>query len=283
MAFCGNCGTKVETGDAFCPSCGSAIQKEVLPKPQVQAFQNQTPQNPATQVHVIQKETVPVYQIAVKEPVPETEVIPESKPKRAKGIIIGLISCFVVIALLSVGAYFVLAEKPYEKVAEKFAMAAIEVDYGEVFKSSAIDMEGLVDDYIKHDMENRGLSYSELLQEAAEGADFPVENIEDVYEYINSKQIESIYKKYGEYKISSNAKNSQRMELDEVYDYLEEYENSINFNFDIEDYIDFDEISDAYCVEVEITIDGSMDEETFTRDIVVIEYDGNWKPLKVVL
>ena len=43
MAFCGNCGTKVEDGKKFCPECGAVMEAQQIPrrqaKPQTQAQQ----------------------------------------------------------------------------------------------------------------------------------------------------------------------------------------------------------------------------------------------------
>ncbi len=56
MAFCGNCGTKVEDGKKFCPECGATIevaeaqqqtQQQAQPQPQAQQAQYQQPQQQA--------------------------------------------------------------------------------------------------------------------------------------------------------------------------------------------------------------------------------------------
>ncbi len=41
MAFCGNCGTKVEEGKKFCPECGTVIAAQTAQQPQTQAQQPQ--------------------------------------------------------------------------------------------------------------------------------------------------------------------------------------------------------------------------------------------------
>ncbi len=57
MAFCGNCGTKVEDGKKFCPECGTVIEAQAAqpqqnpqPQPQMQAQQQyQQPTQPQMQ------------------------------------------------------------------------------------------------------------------------------------------------------------------------------------------------------------------------------------------
>ena len=47
MAFCGNCGTKVEDGKKFCPECGMVMEAKApqqQPQPQQQAPQQAQPQ-----------------------------------------------------------------------------------------------------------------------------------------------------------------------------------------------------------------------------------------------
>ena len=47
MAFCGNCGTKVEDGKKFCPECGTVMEAKApqqQPQPQQQAPQQAQPQ-----------------------------------------------------------------------------------------------------------------------------------------------------------------------------------------------------------------------------------------------
>lgn len=47
MAFCGNCGTKVEDGKKFCPECGTVMEAKApqqQPQPQQQASQQAQPQ-----------------------------------------------------------------------------------------------------------------------------------------------------------------------------------------------------------------------------------------------
>ena len=47
MAFCGNCGTKVEDGVKFCPGCGAAIntQPQQAQEAPQQNYQQQAQQN----------------------------------------------------------------------------------------------------------------------------------------------------------------------------------------------------------------------------------------------
>ncbi|MBQ9718094.1 MAG: zinc-ribbon domain-containing protein, partial [Clostridia bacterium] len=52
MAFCGNCGTKVEDGKKFCPECGTVMEAKApqqQPQPQQQAPQQPQPQQQAPQ------------------------------------------------------------------------------------------------------------------------------------------------------------------------------------------------------------------------------------------
>ena len=47
MAFCGNCGTKVEDGKKFCPECGTVMEAKA---PQQQTQQQQPPQQAQPQM-----------------------------------------------------------------------------------------------------------------------------------------------------------------------------------------------------------------------------------------
>ena len=50
MAFCGNCGTKVEDGKKFCPECGTSLEakapQQAQQEPQPQQNQQIPPQQP---------------------------------------------------------------------------------------------------------------------------------------------------------------------------------------------------------------------------------------------
>ena len=69
MAFCGNCGTKVEDGKKFCPECGAVMETQAPQQPQQQA-----PQQPQSQVQYqqpMQAQPQMQYQQPPQQPQPD--------------------------------------------------------------------------------------------------------------------------------------------------------------------------------------------------------------------
>ncbi len=58
MAFCGQCGTKVNDGARFCPSCGTSLLAATVAAPEPQVIQAE-PEAPVEQVVYAEQETAP--------------------------------------------------------------------------------------------------------------------------------------------------------------------------------------------------------------------------------
>ena len=94
--FCSNCGTALNEGDRFCPSCGTPIQplqQPVQTQPQQQAYQQQQPvyqHMPQARVHIPEQNTETAQQ--------NSESV---KKKKSKGGLVTVVSLILIVAIIA--------------------------------------------------------------------------------------------------------------------------------------------------------------------------------------
>ncbi len=237
--LCNNCGTENLDGAKFCVGCGA----ELVAAP---VYQEPVYQEPVYQEPVYQE---PVYQEAPQEffaPQEEgfapVEAPQENKIKKLLPLIIGGAAALTLILIL------ILTAKPYKKALN------LEMDY-----------------------------YEGTLTQASYEKQYPKE----YWEYVEDEFDVTVEERYEAYEES----------YDEWFGeyYEKEFGDNVKFSYKItdkkklsdkklkelrSDYSDYDmakkDITKAYKLDLEVTIKGSDDKETYDGEAVVFKYKGKW-------
>lgn len=155
-------------------------------------------------------------------------------------------------------------------VAQAFAKASPEQDYNAIFDLTVFDFE----QYMKDSLTDQYGEEDTLFAELGEELDKDIDSWKDVYSAMLEEAKADLEDEYGSYKIKTKVTETVDLDEDEVQDIIEYLKDEWG------KYIDEDKVEDiskAKDITVEITVKGEDDEETQTRVITVVKYDGEWK------
>ncbi len=131
--------------------------------------------------------------------------------------------------------------------------------------------KGAVKDFMSVMCDGKASKIEKLApEEFWEEEDIDVDDVVEGYEEYHEEFLENLEDEYGDdVKLSYDFKDSKKMDKDDLEDLAE----SISDNYD---YIDEDDVTAAYEVELETTIKGDDDDDEDDMELIVAKIGGDW-------
>ncbi len=294
--FCKNCGTEMEDAMGFCPECGTKAEvgtvceeaETVAEETVVETAQADAPEETpaeAEQDVCVEEETDTVllqpaeeFEFTAQETVQEVQ----APAKKSNKLLISIIAGAVMIVLVVAGIFVVpkFLGGNYEDVALKYGLAYAEADLIEASKYTANDFVEGYSKMVDYSCEEYEMTKEEFFELLSEQYGEKVENIEQLFVIMKEEAVTYLQEEYGNYTISGKVVGSEEM-LAEEFAQLKEYiTEDQGYDYpSMFDGVDADKISEAYIVEVELTINGTENSDTETQEVTVVKYNGKWKAI----
>ena len=286
--FCTNCGKEIDASSAFCPGCGNPVNNEGAPV--VAPVNNQAPvENPAPAPAMTPTEVPaanPVYNQVPAASYNPQNVVYAKKPKNK---LVVIIACIVAAVIVGVGGFFavsLITAEDHEEVAENYAKASLNADYDGITSRIAFDIDEmfydmLIMEYMEDDDLTEEEAFEELKEEAKEEGDIDIDDEDEVFEKWCESRAKSLEDSKYSYKIE--VKDSEKIDNDELEEMIEDLKEEFEEEgLKLKDYMDVDDIKEAY--EVELSIKTKSDDaddwgEPIERSFTVVKMGMKWKVL----
>ncbi|MCD8094753.1 MAG: zinc ribbon domain-containing protein [Ruminococcus sp.] len=237
--FCTSCGAQIDDNTAFCPNCGAAQQADAVnPNTAYQAYS------------AANNNAQPTFDEVSYNYAGDIGAVQEIGKAKNNNTIIGLCAVLlvVIIAAAVLLAIFVFGKKDYEEPIEKLCLAIEEADGG-AFADAYADY--LVD-YMDYNFEEY----------------YDCDTEEWFEEYILEDGLDYLEDEYGDdIKVSYKVTDKEKLDDDDLEDLEDEIKDEYDEKVDV---------TEGYKLEVEITVKGEDDKETFDGDIFVYNIDDKW-------
>ncbi len=240
--FCKNCGTQFEDGQAFCPSCGTAVSA-------AEVNGGAAPQsNPAPDYSAPDYSSAPSFEAP--------------KSSGSKILPVALVAAVIVLVIV---ALVVILGNPGKKAVKKYYKALAKFDEKKLIEMT-MPKEGLEEMFDKQKYD-----YEDYVEAMSAAADALLEELKDEgkvkfeYEIKEIEKIGKLDKLKGDVKIN-----------DEKIKTLEDLQEALEDDF--EDYdLDSEKIKKAYAAEIKWTLTVDKDKAAKDTDTVIIyKYGGSW-------
>lgn len=292
--FCKNCGTEMDETMAFCPECGTKAEVEsvcvesevVADEAVVETTQTETQEENSVEVEqdvCVEEETdtvllQPAGEVEFNAQEVQQEV--QAPAKKGNKLLISIIAGVVMIALVVAGIFVVpkLLGGNLEDIALKYSLAYAEADLVAVSEYTITDFADAYNKMVEYSCEEYEMTEEEFYELLSEQYGEKVDNIDQLFVLMREEAVTYLEEEYGNYTISGKVVGSEEMpaeKLKELTDYIIEdqgYDYPSMF-----DGIDASKISEAYIVEVELTINGTESSDTETQEVTIVKYNGKWK------
>jgi len=238
--ICKYCGKEISEDDSFCPICGASLSGMV---DNTVSADNSADPAPKSEQNTVTLED-------------------KSKPKSKIRMIIACLLAMTATATIGFFAYTAIFVEGREEVVKNYVEALESADYEGIKSRLVYDIDELGND-LYFDNEIVGEEISEYFKEELGIEDGNMGALYDEFSPFYEAEVEGL----------------QEMEDSDLEEYIEEYKDSFaETGIDLEHYIEFDKITDAY--EAEVSVKGTYGDDYEEKiQLVVVKYDGKWKML----
>ncbi len=300
--FCKNCGIELEDAMAFCPECG--VQVETEPVCEEVETVVETIQEEACEESVVEEKTAVEAEPAAEnteefcseaaetiaeQPAEEYGFAPqefseETLPpaKKSNKLFVSIIAAVVMIALVVAGIFVVpkFFGGNYEDVAMNYGLAYAEADLIEASKYSITSYVEAYDKMVDYSCKEYEMTREEFFELLSEQYGEKVANVEQLFAIMMEEAVTYLQEEYGNYTISAKVAETEEMSADSIAELKEYIKEDQGYDYpSMFEGVDAEKISEAYIVDVELTINGTESSDTETQEVTVVKYNGKWKAI----
>lgn len=252
--ICEKCGAPISEDGKFCEKCGTPVTA-VSPPPQ--------PMEPAVAAAPANALLQPENN-SITQPLP-----PKKKPPYT---LIGILSCAVILLIVSGILFAVFSGSKAGKNAEKYVAAVTDMNYAEMRALSFLDLEAA----LESSMTSSGQSAEDM--KALLTQLFGFDSIQAILEGpLRDNLISSMKSSYGDdYKITVKAEKEETVSKDDMADIFKASQDSFSEFLDSENPPDFSTITEICKVDLSVSIAGSLDSNTQSLTLTMVKAKGKW-------
>lgn len=251
--FCGKCGNEIKDGLAFCPVCGDRF--------------NEVTYNA------------------------ESNVAHKLNKNMKKRIISIVVAVAVVVGV--VGIFRAIFSDSAEDIAIKYIEAATIRDWKKASEYLAMDFDNYIETAADAIMDDKNKSSKEYFHGWQNEFNYDFDKIGkeveinepwDILDAFTELWDSKFEEEFGEdFKVDVEIIEKEKVEEKKIKRHIKDINRNgyfEDYDLDIEDFLDSNEIGKAYKMTLEITSDND-DFDSYEKEIYVVKYDGDWKVLEV--
>lgn len=210
--------------------------------------------------------------------------MPAQSNKNKKKKIIRIASVIIAFVII-IGLFNVIFSDSAEDVAEKYLKATYSCDFKKASKYLAFDFNSFMTDLIEITAEGKDVSVDELYNEFEDEYEdeydkkINIKGTSDFIKHLGKMIYNEEFSDDGKIKVTVEITNSEKISKYEARKEVKDFQDYLDDDLDINDYIDTDKISKAYRIEYEVTLKSSEDDEedSETDELLVVKYGLKWK------